>query len=159
MNQPPKPGAEPEKKVYPQLAYTRCEITSSGLILRGTLEAAVAYTPTEINLGAGLGVEVEVPTWPPVHAEFAQVADTATVPWIATPPTNSALNSWIPGGTIQEFIWNLSGDPQTHLDNHTFVFTPQTPIGMRRLCLTVSGTRVSATHANAPESVSATICG
>jgi|GEM_PF-1339390 len=158
MNQPPKPGAQPEKKVYPQLAYTRCEITSSGLILHGTLQAAVAYTPAEINV-LGVSVEVQVPTWPPVHAEFAQVTDRATVPWIATPPTNSALNSWIPGGTIQEFIWSLSGDPQPHVDKNTFVFTPLTPIGMRRLCLTVSGTRVSATDANAQESVSATTCG
>ena len=71
----------------------------------------------------------------------------------------SALKSWIPGGTVQEYVWNLGGGPQLHDDWNTFVFTDPSQAGLRHLCLTVNGTRVSPTDPSSEESASATICG
>jgi len=61
-----------------------------------------------------------------------------------------ALESWIPGGTIERFVWD------NHVEEHRFVTEKQIAAfeGMR--CLSVQGTRV--THGGALVSVSAEDC-
>ena len=85
MNPDPKVNAQPVQHLTPQLTYTSpIEIRRAGVILHGTLEASVAYAPTEINF-FGLSETLEVPVWPPAHAEFAQIPVTPAVPWATAP--------------------------------------------------------------------------
>lgn len=132
---PNKPNGQPVQKVDPQLAYTSFEIKTSGVILHGTLEV--------------------VPAWPPVHVEFDLSPGT---PGTAS-PEYSALKTWIPGGTIQEYIWTLDGNPQPlHTDRNTFVFADAPTPGWvpKKLCLTVNGTQITASGQVADQPVSAT---
>ena len=56
-----------------------------------------------------------------------------------------ALNSWIPGGTIQEYQWNY-GAPGTVNDANRFVtvVAPAITLASNRICLTFSGSRITA---------------
>jgi len=170
MNPTPKSGAQPQEERDPQLAYTSFQITPAGVILHGTLE---------------------VPAWPAVHVEFD------LDPWTAgtATPEYSALKTWIPGGTIQEYTWRYQGNPQPlQISANTFVYPDAPPAGSgigishfpfetvgtvggapeptshlpldlliasragTSLCVTVKGTRVSASGPATPEPVSATRC-
>jgi hypothetical protein len=137
MNPVPGPGAAPEQEVDPQLAYTSWEIRSTGVILHGTLQ---------------------VPAWPRPHLEFASrtysVSTRSTFGWVTE---YSALKSWIPGGTITEFIWNLRDGPQLD-DAHNKFVLPNAQVGLRHLCLTIKGNRISATDPVAQKDVTATLC-
>ena len=92
-----------------------------------------------------------------------------------TGPDYTALNSWIPGGTITQYVWSMSYNNQLYpfgVDPDKFVLLysttttinddasfsaslpPYTP-----LCLTVQGTRISSSGAGPAVAVSATSCG
>jgi len=124
MNPIPTTGAEPVEKIDPQLTYTSYEISSSGILLHGTLQ---------------------VPAWPRAHVDFGF----RDVPGVGPLPLlrgeYNALKSWIPGGTIQEYIWNQEGGPPLHDDHHTFLFEEKRAAGpLVHLCLTAKGSRISA---------------
>lgn len=132
---PSKPKGQPVQEVDPQLAYTSIEIKPAGVILHGTLEV--------------------VPAWPSVQVEFDLSAGTPG----AASPEYSALKTWIPGGTIQEYIWTLDGNPQPlHTDRNTFVFPDAPTPGWvpKKICLTVNGTQKTASGQVADQPVSAT---
>jgi len=165
-----KPGGPPQEELSAQLAYTAVEIRQAGVILHGSLS---------------------VPAWPPAHVEFK------LSPWTANTGTHefTALNSWIPGGTIQEYRWSKASNLLS-IEPNKFVYAgaaatlvplevefahgigglepagsgseslPHLPsivdnfsIGFTPLCLTVKGTRVSASGPAVLEPVRATLCG
>jgi hypothetical protein len=124
MNPKVKPGAAPVQTINAQLAYTGFDISPAGIVLHGSLA---------------------VPRWPAPVAEF----NYRTVPGFGPFPLGhgeyTALRSWIPGGTLQEFIWNQQGGPALHDDKHTFLFEERQGAGqINHLCLTVKGTRITA---------------
>lgn len=124
MNPAVKPGAAPVKTINAQLAYTGFDISPAGIVLHGSLA---------------------VPRWPAPVAQF----NYRTVPGFGPFPLGhgeyTALRSWIPGGTLQEFLWNQQGGPALHDDKHTFLFTERPGAGqINHLCLTVKGTRITA---------------
>jgi peroxiredoxin len=93
-------------------------------------------------------------------------------------PDYTALNTWIPGGTITEYVWSVSDNNQLYpfgTDPNKFVLVhsrsvteadvvsvgsigstlpPYTP-----LCLTVQGTRPAFSGAGPAVAVSASVCG
>ena len=149
----PKPG--PQQRGF-VLAYTAAEIRPSGVVLHGSLA---------------------VSDWPGPHVEFERIppaADTALVDVTSvldTGPDYTALNSWIPGGTIQRYEWSSLGQTQPSLvDDNRFVHVrppPEfsdgspstTPVsGYMPLCLRVKGTRLSASGPVTAQSVNASGC-
>jgi len=128
MNPVPNPGAQPQEEIDPDLEYTSVEINPSGVVLHGSLA---------------------VPEWPAVHAEFE-----------ITPNDYNALNSWIPGGTIQQYTWGPGGQPPLHTEPNMFVFLDprtRTLLGMN-ICVTVQGTRITASGPVTEQPVSAKSC-
>ncbi len=165
---PPKPGQEPPETVNPTLAYTSIEIRNSGIVLRGSL--AVDDWPAAHVLFEGIPVyrsRANDPTG--VNDPFRRIDDVFTASRAAA-HDYSALLSWIPGGTVQQYIWSVRGQPQpVRVDSNRFVLmnAPDIPsagvatslLGFVPLCLTVAGTRLSASGPVVEEPVSATRCG
>jgi len=165
---PQKPAPGPQPKAY-NLAYTSAEIKTSGIVLHGTL--SVTSWPEG---------HVEYERIPSTGAQLHGHA-------LPTGPSYSALKSWIPGGTIDRFEWKTFGQAQPlRVDENTFIYTeldlsvlgadelstsvaptpsatatPATPViaGFIPLCLTLKGTRLSASGPVTPQAVSATVCG
>jgi peroxiredoxin len=134
------------------LAYTRVAISPSGIVLHGSL-----------------GVRA----WPPAHVEFEQIAWEGKGPHgiVSSGPAYSALKTWVPGGTIQSYEWKPFGQTQPGaLDNHKFVRLPPPAVvgvadaalsvihGYAPLCLTVRGSRLSASGPVVAEPVTGTVC-
>jgi peroxiredoxin len=63
---------------------------------------------------------------------------------------SDALESWIPGGTIERFVWGA------HVEQHRFVTNDPITVTAARQCLRVEGTRV--THGGGLAAVSAEVC-
>jgi peroxiredoxin len=141
--------------LIPRLAYTSFEIQPDGIVLHGSLA---------------------VPDWPTANVAFEQVPSIGRpgpLPPIATIPQGpdySALKTWIPGGTIQRYEWRASRlDPPFHIDDNTFMVVSQPPVsttisartlpGYVPLCLTVRGTRITASGPATDQPVAATMCG
>jgi peroxiredoxin len=135
MNPTPKPGSLPVEQLNPTLRYTAYEITTAGIVLHGSLA---------------------VPAWtkPQVHFTFRNITKAGPLPRLAG--EYNALPSWIPGGTIQEFVWNQQDGPVLHDDHHTFLFHESAADPIFRLCLTVKGSRISASGPATYQAVSAT---
>ncbi|HMF40048.1 MAG TPA: TlpA disulfide reductase family protein [Polyangia bacterium] len=152
--EPPTTGSvvHPLEEVRPVLAYSFIEIRSSGIIPHGTLAVA---------------------DWPPAHVEFEQIPVSSGGPFgVVNPfgggPDYSALNSWIPGGTIQQYEWGQA----PRIDENRFVLLAEPPevsvafaagassavSAFQPLCLTVRGTRLSASGPVVSQPVSATAC-
>jgi peroxiredoxin len=89
----------------------------------------VDITPSGVVLHGSLGV----PEWPRVHAEIA-----------ATDSEYTALNSWIPGGTIQDYTWAPQWEAALPTDPNTFVMLRTPADAGKRMCVTVAGTRIPA---------------
>jgi peroxiredoxin len=92
------------------LAYTSVQIAPSGIVLHGSLS---------------------MDDWPAAHVEFEQIpmhtggrlgggAD------IAKGPDYSALNTWIPGGTVQRYEWSSQGQA-LYIDENRFVWRRSGP--------------------------------
>jgi peroxiredoxin len=124
MNPTPKPGDAPVKRIDPTLSYTSFEISPSGIVLHGSLA---------------------VPPWPKPHVEFSYRVVPGYGPLPLASGEYNALRSWIPGGTQQEFIWNQQDGPPLRDDKHTFFFHEKPGAEqIIHLCLTVNGTRITA---------------
>jgi hypothetical protein len=103
-----------------------------------TLDATLAYTSFEINTsGIVLHGSLSVPKWPAANLQFS--ADPSE-------PSGKhgyqALNSWIPGGTIQHYQWTV-GTAKPVTDDNRFVIE-NTPAIIFRICLSFKGQRISA---------------
>jgi len=170
---PQRPSPGPQPKGF-SLAYTSAEIRTSGIVLHGRLSVTnwpaphveferIPTTSGGGPLGGALGIQEG--------------------------PTYSALKSWIPGGRIDRHEWSTVGQPQPFLiDENKFIYTqlgpglvsatetaspsvPPEPVfsdgsppthtipGYVPLCVTVRGTRLSASGPVTPQLVSATVCG
>ena len=160
-----------------QLTYTSADIQPSGIVLHGAL--AVLLPPSGRGfgrLGPGLyGWGPQEPGWPPPHVEFEQIPATNVGPVIGVHPSGpdySALLSWIPGGRITSFEWSYQGQTQPFFtDKEKFVLVQQpTTVSAAAsvafavaaytpLCLTIKGTRISASGPEAYPQVSAMQCG
>jgi len=172
-----QPGAPPPQDIFFLLWYTLAEIKSSGIVLHGSLAVA---------------------DWPAVHVEFQQIpAATGGGPHgaggvggaVSQGSDYSALNSWIPGGTIQQYEWAYQGQAQPYIDANRFVLISPRPgtvaemamsgaasgpaapgitIGPSTtglvsayspLCLTVRGVRYSSSGQVVQQPVSGSACG
>lgn len=160
------------------------------------LGPAIGLAYTAINIHAGgivLHALLSVPSWPAAHVEFEEIPVSGGGPLGGLVgagadiggPDYSALKSWIPGGTIQEFDWFHFGDAQPFVDENRFVLLHSGPVATtgattaarvapgftppgvassgilsayRPLCLTVKGSRISSSGAEVMQSVSATYC-
>jgi peroxiredoxin len=156
----PPTGDTPPQNVNFVLSYTSIDITTSGIVLHGSL----AVSP-----------------WPAAHVEY-QPIPTNTGPHLPPPgvvsqgPDYSALNTWIPGGIITEYDWSYAGEPGPFdVDQNRFVLLssglsgvladiyvgPGSGLqsGYNPLCLTVKGSRLSSSGVVTPQPVTATVCG
>jgi peroxiredoxin len=168
-----QPGVPPPQDVFFLLWYSLAEIKSSGIVLHGSLAVA---------------------DWPAVHVEFQQIpAATSGGPHgagglggsVSQGSDYSALNSWIPGGTIQQYEWAYQGQTQPYIDANRFVLiapgrvstaaarvggglpgfrppevaTPGLVSAYSPLCLTVRGLRYSSSGQVVLQPVSGSACG
>jgi len=137
------------------------------------LKPVLAYTSVEYRPPSGVvlhGGWMTVPDPPPAHVEFEQIPSTSggggigvggTSGHVPPGPDYSALNTWIPGGTIQSYQWSWQQGQILHTDQNKFVFVgaPMPVYGYGPLCLTVSGLRWSSSGPVVEQPVSATHCG
>jgi peroxiredoxin len=141
-----------------KLAYTSVAIQPAGIVLHGSLS---------------------VTDWPPAYVEFEQIPATTdgsgpvnAGDLLGHGPDFSALKSWIPGGTIQQYEWSTQGQPQPFLiDPNKFVLIhSQTSVAAETatvgavaayapLCLTVRGTRLSSSGPVVAQPVVGMVCG
>ena len=156
--QPPRQGSTPPLPRGFGLAYTSADIHTSGIVLHG----ALSLTP-----------------WPVPHVEFERIpvergdSPVAEANALNLGPDYSALKTWIPGGRIDRYEWKALGQTQPgFMDANRFVFLGQGPsveaaramdagpvAGFTPLCVTVHGTRLSASGPIVSQAVSGTICG
>src|SRR4029079_7655015 len=102
----PKPGPQPRGF---SLAYKSAEIGPSGIVLHGSLSVSAFPTP-----------HVEFEQIPPVILSGGGFGGGLDLTGFG--PDYSALNSWIPGGTIQRYEWSVIGHTQPIVNDKTFVF-------------------------------------
>jgi hypothetical protein len=153
----PTTGDQPDASLKLVFSYTAVDIEPTGVILRG-LETVNAWADPYVEYD-------QIP---------AQPAGGLGVGGVVVPsgPDYTALNTWIPGGTITQYVWSVSYNNQLYpfgVDPNKFVLLytndvveaddastipPYTP-----LCLTAQGTRIGGSGAAPATAVSATSCG
>ena len=121
------------------LGMTSVEIRRGGVVLHGSLT---------------------VESFPAAHAEFELVPNTAALQH----PEYNALNSWIPGGTVQSYVWSYGGQSRPP-DNTKFLSTNAPSLGRyggieapSGTCVTLQGSRISAAGAVVSQAVAAGVC-
>ena len=159
----PTTGDQPDASLKLQFSYTAVDIEPTAVILRG-LEAVLAWADPYVEFD-------QIPPQP-AGGGGRGVGGIGVTP---TGPDYTALNSWIPGGTITQYVWSVSYNNELYpfgVDPDKFVLLysststinddaslgaslpPYTP-----LCLTVQGTRIGPSGAEPATAVSATSCG
>jgi hypothetical protein len=112
------------------LAFTSFAISPAGIVLHGTLT---------------------VPSWPAADVEFDNDPSAPLGKY-----GYQALNSWIPGGTIQQYQWTFgAGSPIT--DNNRFI-VENAPAFSWNTCLNFGGQRISASGPVVYQTVNAGMC-
>ncbi len=161
----PTTGDQPDASLKLQFAYTAVDIEPTAIILRG-LEAVRAWADPYVEFD-------QIPSQPKTGPGGVIVGGIGQ-----SGPDYTALNAWIPGGTITQYVWSVSDNNQLYpfgVDPNKFVLLhsgsvneadevstgsagstlpPYTP-----LCLTVQGTRVASSGSGPAQTVSATVCG
>jgi len=126
----------PPQIVNPTLAFTSIEIRKAGVVVHGSLA---------------------VPPWPAPNVEFDLVPNTATMQH----PEYNALKSWIPGGTIKDYVWSYSGQVRP-ADATKFVSADAPPVdefaALHSVCLKAEGLRISPSGPIVMQSVSLRVC-
>jgi hypothetical protein len=133
------------------------------VILRG-LEAVLAWAEPYVEYD-------QIPSQPASGIGPGGLSGVVT----PTGPDYTALNSWIPGGTITQYVWSISYNNQLYpfgVDPNKFVLLHSSTLPVEAdasmggslppytpLCLTVQGTRISSSGAGPAVAVSATNCG
>ncbi len=153
----PTTGDQPDASLKLVFSYTEVDIEPTGVILRG-LETVKAWADPYVEYD-------QIPAQPAGGLGLGGVA-------VPSGPDYTALNTWIPGGTITQYVWSVSYNNQLYpfgVDPNKFVLLhsnnvveadeasiipPYTP-----LCLTAQGTRIGASGAAPATAVSATSCG
>ena len=134
----PSDGSAPAHPTRMFMVYNSVEVQAAGIVLHGSL---LTYD------------------WPAPYIQFEQIPPNTSGPGGATVVGGtdySALKTWIPGGTIAEYDWSMTGSPQPFsTDTHKFVLLGSGPVvinpnvsaamvtGYSALCLTVKGSRIS----------------
>lgn len=147
---PPRKDGPPPPPGF-QLAYTSVDIRPSGIVLHGSLA---------------------VPDFAPPHIEFEQIPTAGGLAGntVFSEPSYSALKTWIPGGTIERFQWSRLGQGTIDVETHKFVLEPQQVVlgaggaaaaiaqGYHPLCLTVTGSRLTASGPVVKQPISGGAC-
>lgn len=117
-------------KAPAQLAYESVDVQPDGVILHGALS---------------------VPAWDPVHVDSS--GGNVMVQGVGTQIELNALNSWIPGGSITDFTWTISGHLLPVHEQHRFVTRVAGDLTTDSIqwCLDVSGNRITAAGAPAQQ--------
>jgi len=173
--------ARPKIVFQPQeflLAYASVDIQPNGIILHGSL-AVLDSRPVAIS-EAGAGGSAAITGWPPPHVEFEQIPITTgghrgiVGNPFSSGPDYSALKTWIPGGTITQYEWSTQNQGQIFpfaVEPNQFVLLHSGPASIDTtlatnvvsaytpLCLTVRGTRITASGPEVDQPVSGTVCG
>lgn len=136
MMNPVTQQTPPPEIINPTLAFTAIEIRKAGVVVHGSLA---------------------VPPWPQPHVEFDLVPNTATMQH----PEYNALKSFIPGGTIQNYVWSYSGNARP-ADATKFVSTDAPPVEsmaiLGSVCVKAVGQRISPSGPTVMQPVSLQIC-
>jgi hypothetical protein len=170
--QDPNTGDQPDASLRLSFSYTGVDIQPGGVILRG-LEAVHAWADPWVEYD-------QIPSQP-------HTGPGGVVGGLPTGPDYTALNTWIPGGTISQYEWSISYNNQLYpfgVDPNKFVLlysgqanqaadarigtvsagatsagTAESLPPYTPLCLTVRGTRPAFSGAGPAVAVSATFCG
>jgi hypothetical protein len=153
----PSDGSAPPSDQRVFLIYNSFTIQPAGIVLQGS---------------------VMLFDWPAPQVQFEQIPTVSsgplgsvTAPW-GQGKDYSALKSWIPGGTINQYEWSYQGQPNPfHIDPNTFVLLASGPGAAEvmfagtvalpaytPLCLTLRGTRISNYGTPTYQLISATLC-
>jgi hypothetical protein len=161
----PTTGDQPDASLKLQFSYTAVDIEPTAVLLRG-FEAVLAWADPYIEYD-------QIPPQPAGGGGHG----VGGVGGVVTPsgPDYTALNSWIPGGTITQYVWSISYSNQLYpfgVDPDKFVLLHSTTLPVNDaasmgaslppytpLCLTVQGTRIGPWGAEPAVAVSATNCG
>jgi len=142
------------------LVYNSIDIQQAGIVLHGSL---ILFD------------------WPAPYVEYEPIPQNVSGPpgVIVQGTDYSALNTWIPGGTIGQYEWSVQGQEQGYpfdIDPNRFVLLHSGPVneqvasvanaavvavpGYSPLCLTITGTRIS-NYGSPPtyQAVTASVCG
>ena len=167
----PTTGDQPDASLKLRFSYTAVDIEPTAVLLRG-LEAVQAWAEPYVEFD-------QIPSQPARGTGPGGVIVGGITP--PSGPDYSALNSWIPGGTITQFVWSVSYNNQLYpfgVDPNKFVLLHSTNViaaddvsaggasaggaslpPYTPLCLTVQGTRISMSGKGPAIAVSATSCG
>ena len=153
----PTTGDQPDASLKLVFSYTAVDIEPTGVTLRG-LETVNAWADPYVEFD-------QIPGQPPGGLGLGGVV-------VPSGPDYTALNTWIPGGTITQYVWSVSYNNQLYpfgVDPNKFVLLYTNNVGeadgastlpaYTPLCLTVQGTRIGASGAAPETAVSATSCG
>lgn len=159
----PTTGDQPDASLKLRFSYTAVDIEPTAVILRG-LEAVLAWAEPYVEYD-------QIPSQPASGIGPGGLSGVVT----PTGPDYTALNSWIPGGTITQYVWSISYNNQLYpfgVDPNKFVLLHSSTLPVEAdasmggslppytpLCLTVQGTRISSSGAGPAVAVSATNCG
>ena len=159
----PTTGDQPDSSLQLVFSYTSVDIEPNGVILRG-LESVRAWADASVEFD-------QIPSQPPPTGPGGIIV--GGLP--QSGPDYTALNSWIPGGTITQYVWSTSSNNQLYpfgVDPHKFVLLHSTTVlpvdevsrgvslpPYTSLCLTVQGTRISMSGTGPAIAVNATVCG
>lgn len=156
----PTTGDQPDASLKPVFSYTAVDIEPTGVILRG-LEAVAAWADPYVEFDQ-------------ISSQPASGVGPGGLGGVVTPsgPDYTALNTWIPGGTITQYVWSVSYSNQLYpfgVDPDKFVLLHSNNVveaddastlpAYTPLCLTAQGTRIGASGAAPATAVSATSCG
>jgi peroxiredoxin len=160
----PTTGDQPDASLKLRFSYTAVDIEPTAVILRG-LEAVLAWADPYVEYD-------QIPPQPAGGGGRGVGGGGIVTP---TGPDYTALNSWIPGGTITQYVWSISYNNELYpfgVDPDKFVLLHSTTLPVEEdasigdsvppytpLCLTVQGTRISMSGKGPAIAVSATNCG
>lgn len=159
----PGTGDQPDSSLKLVFAYTAVDIQPSAIILRGS-ESVRAWADPYVEFD-------QVPSQASVGAASGQAGGVLT----QNGPDYTALNTWIPGGTITQYEWSVKSQNQLYpfgVDPNKFVLLHSGPVveadvasavaslpPYTPLCLTVRGTRIASSGSGPAQPVSASFCG
>ncbi len=117
LGSPQRTSGAPQE-IDPDLEYIYYHITPEAIRLLGTLS---------------------VPPWPAADVEFEKD------PWAqAALPEYRALNSWIPGGIVEQYQWDFTGaGVVTDANRFVTVNAPPLIAVSNQVCLTITGQRLT----------------
>ena len=109
----PTTGDQPDPSIKLQFSYSSVDIEPTAVILRG-FEAVLAWADPYVEYD-------QIPSQPATGGGLGLGGGIVVT---STGPDYTALNSWIPGGTITQYVWSISYNNQLYpfgVDPNKFV--------------------------------------